>query len=197
MPTEVSWLGLSYTSKADRKTTPLNPSNGNDQPESSFKKMTDAFFQPSVPLIYFRIIHADLSDSHLEHYRNFHPEARGRGQKLREQIVYLTSASSYPTFILELIRRPSVPEYHSINDPTIRVRVPSKLSCSQYPESIADISEKIATPVKVEAKVWFANERTYISYLSMGLLLSTISSGLLFGARDGTARYFAIAYAAV
>jgi hypothetical protein len=31
----------------------------------------------------------------------------------------------------------------------------------------------------------------------MGLLLSTISSGLLFGARDGTARYFAIAYAAV
>ena len=59
------------------------------------------------------------------------------------------------------------------------------------------MSEKIATPVKVEAKVWFANERTYISYLSMGLLLSTISSGLLFGARDGTARYFAIAYAAV
>jgi hypothetical protein len=59
------------------------------------------------------------------------------------------------------------------------------------------IPEKIATPVKVEAKVWFANERTFISYLSMGLLLSTISSGLLFGARDGTARYFAMTYAGV
>jgi hypothetical protein len=31
---------------ADQKTTPLNPQSGNDQPESSFKKMTDAFFQP-------------------------------------------------------------------------------------------------------------------------------------------------------
>jgi hypothetical protein len=59
------------------------------------------------------------------------------------------------------------------------------------------LSEKIATPVKVEAKVWFANERTFISYLSMGLLLSTISSGLLFGARDGPARYFAMGYAFV
>jgi hypothetical protein len=88
-----------------------------------------------------------------------------------------------------------VSEYHSIDNSTVRVRVPSKL-LEPFP-SKADEPEKIATPVKVEAKVWFANERTYISYLSMGLLLSTISSGLLFGARDGTARYFAIAYAAV
>lgn len=49
--------------------------------------------------------------------------------------------------------------------------------------------------MKVEAKVWFANERTFISYLSMGLLLSTIASGLLFGSRDSPARWFAFAYA--
>ena len=60
---------------------------------------------------------------------------------------------------------------------------------------LADRVEKVLTPVKVESKVWFANERTYISYLSMGLLLSTIASGLLFGARDSAARYFALAYA--
>jgi hypothetical protein len=57
------------------------------------------------------------------------------------------------------------------------------------------VPKKVLTPVKVEAKVWFANERTFISYLSMGLLLSTIASGLLFGARDSSARYFALAYA--
>lgn len=56
-------------------------------------------------------------------------------------------------------------------------------------------AEKKATPVKVEAKVWFANERTYIAYLSMGLLLSTIATGLLFGAKDSVARWFAFAYA--
>lgn len=76
-------------------------------------------------------------------------------------------------------QRPLLTDYHSINDPTVRVRVP----------------KKVLTPVKVEAKVWFANERTFISYLSMGILLSTIASGLLFGARDSSSRYFATAYA--
>ncbi|WWC90651.1 uncharacterized protein L201_005587 [Kwoniella dendrophila CBS 6074] len=78
-------------------------------------------------------------------------------------------------------QRPLLTDYHSINDPVIRVRVP----------------KKVLTPVKVEAKVWFANERTFISYLSMGLLLSTIASGLLFGARDSPARWFAFAYAII
>lgn len=62
-------------------------------------------------------------------------------------------------------------------------------------ETQVDSAEKVLTPVKVESKVWFANERTFISYLSMGLLLSTIASGLLFGARDSPARYFALSYA--
>lgn len=45
--------------------------------------------------------------------------------------------------------------------------------------------------------MWFANERTFISYLSISLLLSTIASGLLFGARDSASRYFASLYAVV
>lgn len=87
--------------------------------------------------------------------------------------------------------RPLVTDYHSINDPTIRIRVPSEFTV----EDPAELSEKVPTPVKVEAKVWFANERTFISYLSMGLLLSTIASGLLFGAKDSPSRYFAMVYA--
>jgi hypothetical protein len=43
--------------------------------------------------------------------------------------------------------------------------------------------------------VWFANERTYISYLSMGLLISTIATSLLYGGKDSAARWFAFAYA--
>jgi hypothetical protein len=67
----------------------------------------------------------------------------------------------------------------------------------KLPIALAHLAEKIPTPVKVEAKVWFANERTFISYLSMGILLSTIASGLLFGARDSAARFFAMGYAIV
>jgi len=78
-------------------------------------------------------------------------------------------------------QRPLVTDYHSIDDSSIRVRIP----------------KKVLTPVKVEAKVWFANERTFVSYLSMGLLLSTIASGLLFGAKDSPARWFAFAYASI
>jgi hypothetical protein len=153
--------------------------------------MTDAFFQPRVMSNLYLVTSYWLADSLLEHWANYQIKARARGQKQRGQIVYPTSKSTYPT---SANGRP-VSGYHSIDNSTVRVRVPSKLYLSLHLE--ADLSEKIATPVKVEAKVWFANERTYISYLSMGLLLSTISSGLLFGARDGTARYFAIAYAAV
>ena len=59
----------------------------------------------------------------------------------------------------------------------------------------ADPPEKVLTPVKVEAKVWLANERTFISYISTGLLLSSIASGLLLGAKDSAARWFALVYA--
>ncbi|KAK8854738.1 hypothetical protein IAR55_003477 [Kwoniella newhampshirensis] len=74
-------------------------------------------------------------------------------------------------------------------------RIPDDMSFMGWTNT--DIVEKILTPVKVEAKVWFANERTFISYLSMGLLLSTIASGLLFGAKDSSARWFAFAYALI
>lgn len=40
--------------------------------------------------------------------------------------------------------RPTVRDYHAINSAPFQVRVP----------------KKIATPIKVEAKVWFANERS-------------------------------------
>lgn len=74
--------------------------------------------------------------------------------------------------------RPLVSDYLSINQPGIQVRVP----------------KKVETPVKVESKVWFANERTFFAYISMGLLLSTIASGLYNGAKDSYSRYFAAAY---
>lgn len=37
---------------------------------------------------------------------------------------------------------------------------------------------KVVTPVKVEAKVWFANERTWISWLRASVLIGTLSLGL-------------------
>jgi hypothetical protein len=48
MPSEVSQLSCSgENSKLTRQTTPINHgSNGESQPESSFRKITDLFFQP-------------------------------------------------------------------------------------------------------------------------------------------------------
>ncbi|BEI86226.1 hypothetical protein CcaverHIS002_0605130 [Cutaneotrichosporon cavernicola] len=139
------------------ETTPLNPSSSSAGAGPS---------QPKAESSMARVLN-DVSENF------FQPFSQGALRLLpapSAEIVCRTPRSA-----------PLLTDYHSINDPTIRVRVPKKR----------------ATPVKVEPKVWFANERTYISYLSMGVLLSTIATGLLYGANDHPARWFALAYAII
>ncbi|KAL1753057.1 hypothetical protein FB107DRAFT_218643 [Schizophyllum commune] len=77
--------------------------------------------------------------------------------------------------------RPTVADYHAINSLPPSVRVP----------------RKIATPIRVEGKVWFANERTWISWLNMAVLLGTLSLALFNASKDKTARIFAYVYALI
>jgi hypothetical protein len=95
-------------------------------------------------------------------------------------------------------RRPTVRDYHAINSVPEQVRVPKKL----------------ATPIKVEAKVWFANERSkfsilnrthqfqlsslaWISYLNVALLIGTLAIALFNASKDEVARNFAFIYAII
>jgi uncharacterized membrane protein YidH (DUF202 family) len=57
------------------------------------------------------------------------------------------------------------------------------------------VPKKIPTSVKVEGKVWFANERTWISWLSISVLLAALALGLFNASKDEIARNFAYAYA--
>ncbi|KAF8270558.1 hypothetical protein EI94DRAFT_1658650 [Lactarius quietus] len=75
---------------------------------------------------------------------------------------------------------PTVRDYHSITVPP-QVRVP----------------KKIPTPVRVESKVWFANERTWVSYLNMAILIGTLSVALFNASKDPIATNFAYVYAAI
>ncbi|KAF4613537.1 hypothetical protein D9613_007507 [Agrocybe pediades] len=75
--------------------------------------------------------------------------------------------------------RPTVRDYHSINSLPPKVHVP----------------KKIATSIKVEGKVWFANERTWISWLSISVLLGALALGLFNASKDDIARTFAYVYA--
>ena len=92
---------------------------------------------------------------------------------------------------------PSVRDYHAINSLPPQVRVP----------------KKIATPIKVEGKVWFANERStshgklflllvkaqlhiaWVSYLNIAVLVGTLSLALFNASKDQIARDFAYVYA--
>ncbi|KAH9886997.1 hypothetical protein C8Q73DRAFT_795024 [Cubamyces lactineus] len=76
---------------------------------------------------------------------------------------------------------PTVRDYHAINSVPPQVRVP----------------KKIATPIKVEGKVWFANERTWIAYLQTSVLIGTLALALFNASKDDIARNFAYAYAAL
>ncbi|KAF8525952.1 hypothetical protein BU17DRAFT_74332 [Hysterangium stoloniferum] len=78
-------------------------------------------------------------------------------------------------------QQPTIRDYHSINAVPPKVRVP----------------KKVATPIQVEGKVWFANERTWISYLNVSILLGTFSLALFNASKDDMARKFAYAYALI
>ncbi|KAG5636397.1 hypothetical protein H0H81_008171 [Sphagnurus paluster] len=73
---------------------------------------------------------------------------------------------------------PTVRDYHAINLPP-QVRIP----------------KKIPTPVKVEAKVWFANERTWVSWLNISILIGTLALALFNSSQDKIATDFAYLYA--
>ncbi|KAK1222880.1 hypothetical protein PQX77_014302 [Marasmius sp. AFHP31] len=77
--------------------------------------------------------------------------------------------------------RPTVRDYHSISSAPSQVRVP----------------KKIATPVRVEGKVWFANERTWVAWLNLSILLGTLSLALFNASKDYVARSFAYTYAVI
>jgi len=76
---------------------------------------------------------------------------------------------------------PAVRDYHAINSLPPQVRVP----------------RKIASSIKVEAKVWFANERTWISYLNISVLIGAMAMALFNASKDQVARNFAYTYAAI
>ncbi|BEI93999.1 uncharacterized protein CcaverHIS019_0604580 [Cutaneotrichosporon cavernicola] len=147
------------------ETTPLNPSSSSAGAGPS---------QPKAESSMARVLN-DVSENF------FQPFSQGALRLLPARGEGIRAKSKRGDRLPDSEERPLLTDYHSINDPTIRVRVPKKR----------------ATPVKVEPKVWFANERTYISYLSMGVLLSTIATGLLYGANDHPARWFALAYAII
>ncbi|KAJ6532004.1 hypothetical protein B0H19DRAFT_1189549 [Mycena capillaripes] len=78
-------------------------------------------------------------------------------------------------------QRPVVRDYLSINSVPSLVRVP----------------KKIATPVRVEAKVWFANERTWVAWLNIAVLIGTLALALFNASKDQIARNFAYLYALI
>ncbi|KAF8843698.1 hypothetical protein BDN67DRAFT_994741 [Paxillus ammoniavirescens] len=77
--------------------------------------------------------------------------------------------------------RPTIRDYNAINSVPHLVRVP----------------KKVATSLKVEAKVWFANERTWISWLNLAVLLGTLALALFNASHEPVARSFAYVYATI
>ncbi|KAG5717339.1 Vacuolar transporter chaperone 2 [Termitomyces sp. T112] len=76
---------------------------------------------------------------------------------------------------------PTVRDYHAINSLPPSVRIP----------------KKIPTPIKVEAKVWFANERTWVAWLNISVLLGTLALALFNASKDEIATRFAYGYALI
>lgn len=77
--------------------------------------------------------------------------------------------------------RPTIRDYHAINSVPSQIRIPKKL----------------ATSLKVEGKVWFANERTWIAWLNTAILIGTLALALFNASEEPVGRRFAYVYAAI
>ncbi|KAF5327082.1 hypothetical protein D9619_004506 [Psilocybe cf. subviscida] len=106
----------------------------------------------------------------------FSPKALASLPRLRRPTRY-TRADNIPEAGEVATHR----NYNAINHLPPKVRIP----------------KKIKTSVKVEGKVWFANERTWISWLSISVLMSALSLGLFNASKDQIARNFAYVYAVI
>jgi len=118
-----------------------------------------------------RALHAILSP--------FSSAALSRLPRVKRPERYLRADAIPQTDMDEEGQRPTVRDYHAINSLPPTVHVP----------------KKIPTSVKVEGKVWFANERTWVSWLSISVLLATLALGLFNASKDDIARKFAYVYA--
>lgn len=70
---------------------------------------------------------------------------------------------------------------------------------SQLPAGVRKPGKLIkdSGPVKVEVKVWLANERTFIKWMHVAFLLMTVSLGLFNGARSDSGRALGAVYAVI
>ncbi|PFH47848.1 hypothetical protein AMATHDRAFT_151152 [Amanita thiersii Skay4041] len=128
------------------------------------------------PSFFRRSIHAML-----ELFHPFSASALATLPRLSRPLRY-TRRDAVPETIPDVDGNlPTVRDYHSINSVPPQVRVP----------------KKVPTPVRVEAKVWFANERTWISWLNNAILLSAFSLALFNASKDEIAKRFAYTYALI
>ncbi|KAF8239661.1 hypothetical protein L208DRAFT_1385650 [Tricholoma matsutake] len=111
----------------------------------------------------------------------FSPSALALLPNLKRPTRYTRADAIPATEIGDHGQTPTVRDYHAINSLPPQVRVP----------------KKIATSVKVEGKVWFANERTWVSWLNISILLGTLALALFNASKDQIATNFAIFYALV
>ncbi|KAJ8464061.1 hypothetical protein ONZ45_g17371 [Pleurotus djamor] len=111
----------------------------------------------------------------------FSPTALASLPRLRRPARYNRADGIPDTEQDEQGQRPAVRDYHAINNVPTNVRVP----------------KKVATPVRVEGKVWFANERTWVGWLDISIMIGTLALALFNASKDQIARNFAYAYALI
>ncbi|RXW15288.1 hypothetical protein EST38_g10563 [Candolleomyces aberdarensis] len=111
----------------------------------------------------------------------FSPSALASLPRVRRPARYFRADNIPETEETEAGERPTVRDYHAINTLPPQVRVP----------------KKVPTSVKVEGKVWFANERTWIAWLNQAMILAALSVALFNGSKDEIAKSFAYVYALI
>lgn len=78
-----------------------------------------------------------------------------------------------------------------------RAQAKEKTTMSSQPLLQSAAGKRISLPTRVEPKVFFANERTFLSWLNFAVLLGGLAVGLLNFGDDGVGRASAALFTAV
>jgi len=168
---------------------PRVPVNGNGDHQTSTDRQQEPAQQQSILTRSWHAIFSPFSPSALATLPNLQRPAR----YLRLDDIPETATDGEG-------QQPTVRDYHAINSVPPQVRVP----------------KKIPTSIKVESKVWFANERSeflcfcslnrlwmfdlfsaWVSWLNISVLLAALALGLFNASKDDIARRMAYVYAVI
>ena len=161
-------------------------------PSSAYAEDDPASGSSYPPKLVFTPSKSLESKSLIEAANNAKKNAQSKIIRVNPEAQVEVEQTSYKTF-------GSIRKMKNVGQVLMGSSVRDNFDVSKLPAGVHKPGKLIkdSGPVKVETKVWLANERTFIKWMHVAFLLTTVSLGLYNGARSTSGRVIGGVYAVI